>query len=480
MNCNKCNNSGTIYSCNGCGGTAYYDDEFLTPICSVCEILGLRYSVTYSECDKCQTDPLKMEIKEVAEMYRRLNFNITTISRKLNDFNKNSSNIFKTPQRNWTTLSSIPQSEAEFDTIDFQDVVGIGTVTKYNDLYVIDIDGCSDLTFLREILEKLGLPQNYEWVVESGSNNGYHIYLYGKKLRECGENDVVSTFPPKAKYEKYFDKMEFLWQTHCVLPPSVHNTGNRYKFLQNRFPQNIPLAVNRDSVYEMIDEYLDFKQVINGQGYGGLTIEIQPNEEFVSETQNVDFTKYLLDDIYCILDIETTGFPQNINGEIVYPEILQLAWVLTNSKGTLIKKKSFIVDSDFFIENDHSDILNIDFQVARIVGFPINEILAKFIEDLKISDFVVAHNTDFDLDILGNCIQSIYGSNPFSSKKIICTMKSTVDYCKLPSRYGFKYPKLSELYFKLFEKELSNSHNAEIDVLHTFKCFKKLKRLNII
>ena len=39
---------------------------------------------------------------------------------------------------------------------------------------------------------------------------------------------------------------------------------------------------------------------------------------------------------------------------------------------------------------------------------------------------------------------------------------------------------LSELYNKLFNFEISNSHNAEVDILHTLKCFKKLIKIGII
>lgn len=59
-------------------------------------------------------------------------------------------------------------------------------------------------------------------------------------------------------------------------------------------------------------------------------------------------------------------------------------------------------------------------------------------------------------------------------------MKSSVEFCKIENSYGYKFPKLSELYFKLYNYNLNNSHNAEIDVLHTLKCFKKLKEICII
>ena len=329
------------------------------------------------------------------------------------------------------------------------------------------------------MLKTLGLPVDYEWVVESGSNNGFHIYYYGEKLNECNEKDVVSTFPPNYMYEGHLDKVEFLWETHCVLPPSVHGSGNRYKFIKNKIPNNIPQKINSDTVYEFIEEYLAFDEIVNGQGYG-CTLKIHANEEFLSETKTEDITKYLLDEIYCIVDIETTGFPQKVNDKTIYPEILQVAWALTNSKGVLIKKKSFISKSDFFKNNLSSEFVNIDFEVAKTVGYPLNEIMSKFVEDLKISDFIVAHNSDFDIDILSNYYVEHFNINPFTKKKIICTMKSTVDFCKIESRYGYKFPKLGELYKKLFNYNITNSHNAEVDVLHTLKCFKKLKKLGII
>jgi DNA polymerase III epsilon subunit-like protein len=479
MSCTNCQ-EGIVYTCTNCWGPADYDYEFGRAFCNTCEILRENYSVIREDCPNCMQSVDIPNLKEIASKYREFGFNITCISSKLNDFNKHTTNFFKTPCQPWDQMSRTEQNDIGFEKNDWDSAIGLGTVTKWNNLFVIDIDGCNDIDLLEKMLRKLGLPINYEWVVKSGSNNGFHIYLYGGKIRECNQNHVVSTFPPKDKFEKYLDKVEFLWETHCVLPPSVHGSGNRYIFLNCTFPKAKPLNVSADIVYDFINEFLKFEEIINGETYGGVTLEIKPKEEFVPEAKIEDITKYLLEDIYCIVDIETNGFPENVEGKIKYPEILQVAWVLTNSKGVLIKKKSFIVKSDFFKNNSKAEILNIDFSVANIVGVPINEIMAKFLEDLKISDFVVSHNTDFDISILSNYFLSNFNINPFSKKSILCTMKSTIDFCKIENKYGYKFPKLSELYFKIFNYQLSNSHNAEVDVLHTLKCFKKLKELNII
>lgn len=479
MSCKKCQD-GYIYTCSNCSTKIFYDYEFGRAFCDTCEMLEDRYMVYKEICPNCINQISTTDLKSIALKYHELGFNTTCITKSENEFNRGTSNFFKTPSHPWDHLSKNEQSLNEIDNFNWKEAVGVGTITKWKKLVAIDLDGCNDNNVLYSILQKLGLPSNYEWVIQSGSKNGFHILILSDKIKECKDDDVVSTFPPKVKYEKYFDKIEFLWETHCVLPPSVHGSGNRYKFLNKVFPENRPQRVDNKLIYELIEEYLEYDQIVNGQSYGGLTHKILANEEFVSEIKNDDLTKYLIDEIYCIVDIETTGFPQKVGGTVVYPDILQIAWVLTNSKGVLIKKKSYIVKSDFFSKNEYSNILNIDFEVAAIVGYDFKEIMKRFVEDIKVSDYIVAHNINFDIDILSHHFLILYGIDPLKKKQMICTMKSTVEYCKIPGNFGYKFPKLSELFLKLFDYEITNSHNAEIDVLHTLKCFKKLKKIGVI
>lgn len=419
------------------------------------------------------------KLKALAYKYKDFGFNISCITNKPNEYNANSRSFFKTPSHPWVKLFHSKQNSSEIENFDWNNAVGIGTFTNWNDLVLIDIDGCSEISFLKNILNELGLPEDYEWVVESGSKNGFHIYYSGIQIDECDEDDVVSTFPPKQEYEKYVDKIEFLWKTHTVLPPSVHGSGNKYTFLNENFPKNPPLEIDTDNIYKFIYKFLDFKEIRVGRGYGEVLNKISSTVEFVTEFEKEDITKHLLNEVYLIVDIETSGLPQKSNNGTIYPEIIQIAWVLTTKKGLLLKKNSFIIETPFFSTNNNSSIVNIDFDSAKKVMFPLQEVMKKFAEDLKICDYVVAHNIEFDLDILGYYFKKIYDINPLTKKEKICTMKSTVNFCKISNDYGYKYPKLSELYFKLYGYQIKNSHNAEVDVLHTLKCFKKLKSLGI-
>lgn len=59
-------------------------------------------------------------------------------------------------------------------------------------------------------------------------------------------------------------------------------------------------------------------------------------------------------------------------------------------------------------------------------------------------------------------------------------MKSSTDFCKIPNFYGYRYPKLQELYIKLFDVDFENAHDAFSDISATLKCFKEMVKRRII
>jgi len=65
-------------------------------------------------------------------------------------------------------------------------------------------------------------------------------------------------------------------------------------------------------------------------------------------------------------------------------------------------------------------------------------------------------------------------------KRKICTMHSTTDFCAINGPYGYKWPKLSELHYKLFRTDFEEAHNAAADINATARCFWELRRLGKI
>ena len=86
----------------------------------------------------------------------------------------------------------------------------------------------------------------------------------------------------------------------------------------------------------------------------------------------------------------------------------------------------------------------------------------------------------FDEKIVGSEFLRNNFQNTIPAKKKICTMISTTNFCRISGPYGFKWPKLSELHFKLFNTRFEEAHNAFVDIQVTAKCFWELKKMNKI
>ena len=92
---------------------------------------------------------------------------------------------FKMPGIDISKWRKERQSIEDIMSFNWADATGIGLITGFNGFRALDVDGVKDdfLTdffkhkFLGVLLEDLGLPSSYEWLVLSGSGNGCHIIL---------------------------------------------------------------------------------------------------------------------------------------------------------------------------------------------------------------------------------------------------------------------------------------------------------------
>ena len=107
-------------------------------------------------------------------------------------------------------------------------------------------------------------------------------------------------------------------------------------------------------------------------------------------------------------------------------------------------------------------------------------VLQQFQSLISESEILVAHNISFDEKIVGAEFLRAGMKNTITSKKKICTMQSSTDFCAINGPYGYKWPKLSELHYKLFNSYFEEAHNAANDISATAKCFWELKRIGKI
>ena len=167
-------------------------------------------------------------------------------------------------------------------------------------------------------------------------------------------------------------------------------------------------------------------------------------------------------------DTETTGlFRDDFFDEV--PRLVQLAWIVTNSEGDILKKTSRIVYPDgFSIPDEAIRIHGISNGYACDNGHPLNSVLMDFLSDVFDAHLIVGHNIEYDLGVVLAEMKRCGIGDCLSEKSRFCTMKRSVAICK---SLGFKYPTLEELHIKLFGESFPNSHTASYDTEATMKCY---------
>ena len=192
-----------------------------------------------------------------------------------------------------------------------------------------------------------------------------------------------------------------------------------------------------------------------------------------------------------VVDTETTGLPTERNPSIFstdkWPHIIQLSYVVYDS----VEHKVISLIDDIVKIDDSVELTERSVELHQITrekckqkGNDIVELLHKFNGFLNKADIVVGHNISFDkrmimVECIRHNIRSAF-SNGSSKKPEYCTMKNSIDLCKIErtnSTSGetyYKYPTLGELHNILFGTVPEGLHNSLEDVLACLRCYMKL------
>jgi DNA polymerase-3 subunit epsilon len=207
-----------------------------------------------------------------------------------------------------------------------------------------------------------------------------------------------------------------------------------------------------------------------------------------------------------VFDVETTGLIQKQARGAVrpipiteYPYIIQFAFVLYDMIDNHIVHMfdSFVRIPDLVpIPEKVTELTHINKLMCQHRGRPIMDCLVAFAEAYKMADCVVAHNIDFDqemvmieiernrMEILLRAPQIMTLFNPVHERvrnlERFCTMKQGTGICNILVGDGRssrqKWPKLGELYGCLFGGETVNGlHNAMVDVKACLRCYLKMR-----
>ena len=162
-----------------------------------------------------------------------------------------------------------------------------------------------------------------------------------------------------------------------------------------------------------------------------------------------------------VFDTETTGKPRNwktvpLAEKLNWPDLVSISWLVFNDRGAVLKKESHIIKpAGWSSDPAAAAIHGITDERAMAEGRDLTEVLALFCKDLEGCRLLVAHNMDFDANVLRNALYWRVGLHPGSilTMPLFCTMKKATSELKIPNKNGFggyKWPSLDETYTATF------------------------------
>lgn len=207
------------------------------------------------------------DLKKYALIYHeKFDFNISCISSEINQYNRND-NVLKAPNHEWVELQKNRQTKSEINNYDWHKATGLGIILGYNNIRAFDIDCCVDFSLVDIFLKELELPDDYEWVIKSGSEKGFHILFYCDDYEQA--HDGYGRVSYMSKKNLNFQKIDLMWDGHLVLPPTIHKDNNNYTFMfvdtriaffEDKIPKYRPKIVDKKNVDNLLGIITDFKR----------------------------------------------------------------------------------------------------------------------------------------------------------------------------------------------------------------------------
>jgi hypothetical protein len=293
-----------------------------------------------------------MKIKLIGKYFYQLGLNITSIHNKRTEYNLLDQNIIKSPSSKWEHLKSTKQKINDFESINWENATGIGTVLGYDGLMSIDIDGCTDVSFVKEISNKIGLPPNNRWIVKSGSGIGFHLIFYCKQITNLYDIPVDNnvTFLPSIKYKNQFYRLEIRIEGHLVLPESFHRAGLKYRFISD-WPNTQPPSIKSfhlDILYDYFDKVDYHSSGVTYTHFRNTNLLARNHINLFKKNEHSDKRVY----IYVVTNNEdeniySYNFSENLNFQKKGPnDIIQISWMITED--SVVRKLNTYIVSEYF------------------------------------------------------------------------------------------------------------------------------------
>ena len=311
----------------------------------------------------------------------------------------------------------------------------------------------------------------------------------------CAMYCYGGSIPPFRKYILKKEEYKQLWNIHHMgivevdvfYKEDTHYFSSYARWIATKYLES------KEALESLLDDNdIIVRQIARGKLYGE-NLEflqkrvIERKEEIERRIATQQGRKRLVGSVL-FFDTETTGTPRSniapVTDSYNWPRLVQLAWIMTDKDGKVLKRQShIIIPENFYISDDAVKVHHITTERALQEGQLLHVVLDEFLSDLELAEQVVGHNIDFDMHIVGAELYRMnLDYNLLMNKPSTCTMKLSTNYCAIPKKNSdaYKWPSLPELYRKLFNRDFADAHDALADITATKECFFELRKRGII
>ena len=184
--------------------------------------------------------------------------------------------------------------------------------------------------------------------------------------------------------------------------------------------------------------------------------------------------------MYLIFDCSGIDRPKDwkapFSDTFAWPRMIHLSWIVLDKELKPIDDfDHIIIPEGFGFTAEIEKRCHIDQEDIDTKGAPLEDVLKGFDKSLKTVDYVLAHNMNFNENVVAAEFLRKGISHSLFQKERFCLMQESTFFCKLPSKTGgYKWPTLTELHSIIFKKGYSPPNNARADVIAATRCFKAL------
>jgi hypothetical protein len=184
--------------------------------------------------------------------------------------------------------------------------------------------------------------------------------------------------------------------------------------------------------------------------------------------------------MYLIFDVSGIDKPKDwkapFSDTFAWPRMIHISWIILDKDLNPVDDYDQIIIPEGFSFNESIEKrCRIDQEDIDTKGAELTAVLEAFDKSLQQADYVIAHNLNFNENVLAAEYLRKGMSHSLFQKERFCLMHESTFFCKLPSKTGgYKWPTLSELHSIIFKKAYAPPNNSRADVIAATRCFKAL------